>query len=89
MAGPLHTRRLRAAPSPSRRGQELLVLSDLKNYGIATTVCALSRNDISLFMQVFCFLTSYARSIQSAMTKVNTFYVSFLFFYCILRKSVL
>ena len=36
-----------------------------------------------LFMQVFCFLTSYARSIQSAMTKVNTFYVSFLFFYCI------
>ena len=25
MAGPLHTRRLWAAPSPSRRGQELLV----------------------------------------------------------------
>ena len=32
---PLHTRRLRAAPSPSRRGQELLVLSDHKNYGFS------------------------------------------------------
>ena len=30
-----------------RRG--LLVLSDLKNYGIATTVCALSRNDSLVF----------------------------------------
>ena len=49
MAGPLHTRRLRAAPSPSRRGHELLVLSDHKNYGIATTVCALSRNDSLVF----------------------------------------
>ena len=34
MAGPLHTRRLRAAPSPSRRGHELLVLSCRKIYRI-------------------------------------------------------
>ena len=47
MAGPLHTRRLRAAPSPSRRGQELLVLGYRKIYGIATPVCGLVRNDRS------------------------------------------
>ena len=32
---PLHTRRLRAAPSPSRRGQELLVLGFRKIYGLS------------------------------------------------------
>ena len=32
---PLHTRRLRAAPSPSRRGHELLVLGFRKIYGLS------------------------------------------------------
>ena len=55
---PLHTRRLRAAPSPSRRGHELLVLGCRKIYGIATTVCALSRNDISSILALCLFETA-------------------------------
>ena len=63
---PLHTRRLRAAPSPSRRGQELFVLGCRKIYGIVTEgnplvgphQCALL---FAMTASFFRFLNSYSQ----------------------------